>query len=123
VIFVLMNVSASRAVCSRRPDEDDEVKARCHYRCAVVDGIVYALDDDVYVQVLLSTPRFFCSLVTFLAARELLRLHRVAAVCITTPASGLSYYQNKSPMLLLKMFHYILKWSVPSVKFVITLFV
>lgn len=33
-----------------RPDEDEEVKARCHYRCAVVDGIVYALDDDVYVQ-------------------------------------------------------------------------
>ncbi|KAM0881728.1 hypothetical protein ACQ4PT_032774 [Festuca glaucescens] len=33
-----------------RPDEDEEVKARCHYRSAEVDGIVYALDDDVYVQ-------------------------------------------------------------------------
>jgi len=34
-----------------RPDEDDDdVKARCHYRTAEVDGIVYALDDDVYVQ-------------------------------------------------------------------------
>ncbi|CAM0911395.1 unnamed protein product [Alopecurus aequalis] len=33
-----------------RPDEDDDVKARCHYRSAKVDGMVYALDDDVYVK-------------------------------------------------------------------------
>jgi hypothetical protein len=53
----------------------------------VVDGIVYALDDDVYVQVLLTTLRFFCSL-PFLLATQLLHLHPVATVCITTRASG-----------------------------------
>jgi DNA (cytosine-5)-methyltransferase 1 len=39
-------------VASRRPDEEEDAKARCHYRSAKVDGIVYALDDDVYVMVL-----------------------------------------------------------------------
>ncbi|KQJ98774.1 DNA (cytosine-5)-methyltransferase CMT3 [Brachypodium distachyon] len=34
----------------RRPDEEPELKARCHYRSANVDGTVYALGDDVYVK-------------------------------------------------------------------------
>uniref|UniRef100_A0ACD6ACE7 Uncharacterized protein n=1 Tax=Avena sativa TaxID=4498 RepID=A0ACD6ACE7_AVESA len=35
-----------------RPDDDDEevTKARCHYQSAKVEGTVYALGDDVYVQ-------------------------------------------------------------------------
>ncbi|KAG2538922.1 hypothetical protein PVAP13_9NG370900 [Panicum virgatum] len=37
-----------RHSCS--PDEDEEVKARCHYRSAKVDNVVYSLDDDVYVK-------------------------------------------------------------------------
>ncbi|XP_040384096.1 DNA (cytosine-5)-methyltransferase CMT3-like [Oryza brachyantha] len=35
---------------ARRPDEEEELKARCHYRSAKVDGIVYCLHDDVYVK-------------------------------------------------------------------------
>ncbi|CAM0913882.1 unnamed protein product [Alopecurus aequalis] len=34
-----------------RPDEEEGVKARCHYRAAKLDdGMVYALGDDVYVK-------------------------------------------------------------------------
>ena len=36
----------------RRSDEEEEVKAVRHYRSARVDGVVYVLDDDVYVKVL-----------------------------------------------------------------------
>ena len=35
-----------------RPEEDEELKARCHYRSAKVDNVVYSLDDDVYVKVI-----------------------------------------------------------------------
>lgn len=31
--------------------EDEEVKARYHYRAANVDDVIYHLDDDVYVKV------------------------------------------------------------------------
>ncbi|KAL6906277.1 hypothetical protein ACP4OV_003878 [Aristida adscensionis] len=34
----------------RRPEEDDVVKAKCHYRSANVDNVVYSLNDDVYVK-------------------------------------------------------------------------
>jgi GTPase Era involved in 16S rRNA processing len=34
------------------PEEDEELKARCHYRSAKVDNVVYCLGDDVYVKVL-----------------------------------------------------------------------
>nr|CAB3495094.1 unnamed protein product [Digitaria exilis] len=34
----------------RRPEEDDDLKARCHYRNAKVDNVVYSLGDDVYVK-------------------------------------------------------------------------
>lgn len=32
---------------AKRNGEEEEVKARCHYRAAKVDGIVYKLGDDV----------------------------------------------------------------------------
>ncbi|XP_014661327.1 DNA (cytosine-5)-methyltransferase CMT1-like [Setaria italica] len=35
---------------SRRSGEDEELKARCHYRSANVDNVIYQLDDDVYVK-------------------------------------------------------------------------
>ncbi|KAF0929707.1 hypothetical protein E2562_023054 [Oryza meyeriana var. granulata] len=35
---------------ARRPDDEEELKARCHYRSAKVDGAVYCLHDDVYVK-------------------------------------------------------------------------
>lgn len=31
--------------------EDEELKARCHYRSANVDNVIYHLDDDVFVKV------------------------------------------------------------------------
>lgn len=34
-----------------QPDEDEEMKARCHYLAANVDDEIYHLDDDVYVKV------------------------------------------------------------------------
>ncbi|XP_062205913.1 DNA (cytosine-5)-methyltransferase 3-like [Phragmites australis] len=39
-----------RNAAARRPEEDDDVKARCHYRSARVDSVVYSLNDDVYVK-------------------------------------------------------------------------
>jgi len=35
-----------------RSDEEEGLKARCHYRSAKVDNVVYCLEDDVYVKVL-----------------------------------------------------------------------
>ncbi|XP_062200415.1 DNA (cytosine-5)-methyltransferase 3-like [Phragmites australis] len=35
---------------ARRPEEEEDVKARCHYRSAKVDNVVYCLNDDVYVK-------------------------------------------------------------------------
>lgn len=34
-----------------RPDEEEDIKARCHYSSAKVDGTLYCLHDDVYVKV------------------------------------------------------------------------
>ncbi|ONM13964.1 DNA methyl transferase5 [Zea mays] len=39
-----------RSTAANKPEEDDELKARCHYRSAKVDNIVYCLGDDVYVK-------------------------------------------------------------------------
>jgi len=39
-----------------RPDEEEEVKARRHYRSAKVDNVVYSLGDDVYVKVADCSP-------------------------------------------------------------------
>ncbi|KAJ1295811.1 hypothetical protein BS78_01G251500 [Paspalum vaginatum] len=39
-----------RSNAAKKPEDDDEVKARCHYRSAKVDNIVYSLGDDVYVK-------------------------------------------------------------------------
>lgn len=39
-----------RSTAAKRPDEEEEVKARCHYRSAKVDNVVYSLGDDVYVK-------------------------------------------------------------------------
>uniref|UniRef100_A0A0D9XH79 DNA (cytosine-5-)-methyltransferase n=1 Tax=Leersia perrieri TaxID=77586 RepID=A0A0D9XH79_9ORYZ len=39
-----------RGAAARRPDEEEELKARCHYRSAKVDNIIYSLGDDVYVK-------------------------------------------------------------------------
>ncbi|KAG2550081.1 DNA (cytosine-5)-methyltransferase 3-like isoform X2 [Panicum virgatum] len=39
-----------RSAAAKRPEEDEELKARCHYRSAKVDNVVYSLDDDVYVK-------------------------------------------------------------------------
>ncbi|GJN20272.1 hypothetical protein PR202_gb07627 [Eleusine coracana subsp. coracana] len=36
---------------SRRPEDEEDVKARQHFRSAKVDNIVYCLNDDVYVKV------------------------------------------------------------------------
>uniref|UniRef100_A0A453Q0P4 BAH domain-containing protein n=3 Tax=Aegilops tauschii subsp. strangulata TaxID=200361 RepID=A0A453Q0P4_AEGTS len=33
----------------KRPEDEEDMKARVHYRSAMVDGVVYALGDDVYV--------------------------------------------------------------------------
>ncbi|EMS48088.1 DNA (cytosine-5)-methyltransferase 1 [Triticum urartu] len=38
-----------RVRLGRNGEEEEEVKARCHYRAAKVEGIVYNLRDDVYV--------------------------------------------------------------------------
>ncbi|KAL6642585.1 hypothetical protein ACP70R_020766 [Stipagrostis hirtigluma subsp. patula] len=35
---------------ARGPEEEDDIKARCHYRSAKVDNVVYYLNDDVYVK-------------------------------------------------------------------------
>ncbi|PWZ21606.1 DNA (cytosine-5)-methyltransferase 1 [Zea mays] len=35
-----------------RSDEEEGLKARCHYRSAKVDNVVYCLEDDVYVKIL-----------------------------------------------------------------------
>ncbi|CAD6212259.1 unnamed protein product [Miscanthus lutarioriparius] len=39
-----------RSTAAKRPDEEEEVKARRHYRSAKVDNVVYSLGDDVYVK-------------------------------------------------------------------------
>ncbi|CAL4940942.1 unnamed protein product [Urochloa decumbens] len=39
-----------RSVTAWRPEEEEELKARCHYRSAKVDNVVYSLGDDVYVK-------------------------------------------------------------------------
>jgi hypothetical protein len=36
---------------SRRPEDEEDLKARCHFSSAKVDNIVYCLGDDVYVKV------------------------------------------------------------------------
>ena len=41
-----------RVRLGRNGEEEEEVKARCHYRAAKVEGIVYNLRDDVYVVVI-----------------------------------------------------------------------
>ncbi|EEE50451.1 hypothetical protein OsJ_30466 [Oryza sativa Japonica Group] len=39
-----------RNAATRRPDEEEDIKARCHYSSAKVDGTLYCLHDDVYVK-------------------------------------------------------------------------
>ncbi|AQK46095.1 DNA methyl transferase2 [Zea mays] len=39
-----------RSTAAKKPDEEEELKARCHYRSAKVDNVVYCLGDDVYVK-------------------------------------------------------------------------
>ncbi|CAD6262317.1 unnamed protein product [Miscanthus lutarioriparius] len=39
-----------RSTAANKPEEDEELKARCHYRCAKVDNVVYCLGDDVYAK-------------------------------------------------------------------------
>lgn len=33
-------------------DEDMELEARCHYERAIIDGVLFKLEDDAYVQVI-----------------------------------------------------------------------
>uniref|UniRef100_A0A0E0NRX5 DNA (cytosine-5-)-methyltransferase n=1 Tax=Oryza rufipogon TaxID=4529 RepID=A0A0E0NRX5_ORYRU len=40
----------SDSLLKQEPDEDEEMKARCHYLAANVDDEIYHLDDDVYVK-------------------------------------------------------------------------
>ncbi|TVU00580.1 hypothetical protein EJB05_53991 [Eragrostis curvula] len=40
----------NRNAAARRPEDEEEMKARCHFRSAKVDNIVYCLGDDVYVK-------------------------------------------------------------------------
>lgn len=39
--------------------ETEVLQAKCHYRQAIVDGIVYHLNDDVYIQVSVVYSFFF----------------------------------------------------------------
>jgi hypothetical protein len=34
-----------------RPENEDDLKARCHFHSAKVDNSIYCLDDDVYIKV------------------------------------------------------------------------
>ncbi|KAG8088009.1 hypothetical protein GUJ93_ZPchr0010g7296 [Zizania palustris] len=50
---------------ARRPDEDDDLKALCHYTSAKVDGTVYCLDDDVYVKAGENEPDYIGRIIEF----------------------------------------------------------
>ncbi|CAO2145112.1 unnamed protein product [Urochloa humidicola] len=39
-----------RRAATRRPEEEEDRRARCHYRSAKLDNVIYSLGDDVYVK-------------------------------------------------------------------------
>ncbi|OAY70010.1 DNA (cytosine-5)-methyltransferase 1 [Ananas comosus] len=57
-------------VCYCRGDEDEDLKARCHYLKAKVDGIVYDLGDDVYVKAGDGEPDYIGRIVEFFEGRD-----------------------------------------------------
>jgi hypothetical protein len=72
-----------RRPCS--PEDDEEVKARCHYRSAKVDNIVYTLGDDVYVKVIAHSfplPSFLALLLLLLGlcARDRSKRYLISVV-------------------------------------------
>lgn len=59
LIHVLVYISSFYSISSSLDDSEEIIKARCHYKRAEVDGIIYNLYDDAHVQVSLLFTWFF----------------------------------------------------------------
>lgn len=59
LIYVLVYISSFYSISSSLDDSEEIIKARCHYKRAEVDGIIYNLYDDAHVQVSLLFTWFF----------------------------------------------------------------
>ncbi|AQK92175.1 Anaphase-promoting complex subunit 5, partial [Zea mays] len=75
-----------------RSDEEEGLKARCHYRSAKVDNVVYCLEDDVYVKLRQMGGAFrdgaapdLCARKSFLSSLSIMRrpiLRRRTTACL-----------------------------------------
>ncbi|KAL5658765.1 hypothetical protein ACJX0J_031928, partial [Zea mays] len=73
-------------------DEEEGLKARCHYRSAKVDNVVYCLEDDVYVKLRQMGGAFrdgaapdLCARKSFLSSLSIMRrpiLRRRTTACL-----------------------------------------
>ncbi|KAL8091291.1 DNA (cytosine-5)-methyltransferase 1-like [Apium graveolens] len=58
-------VKDSGQACSSKGSECEVLQARCHYKQAIVDGVVYDLNDDAYIQGEEGKPNYIGKIVEF----------------------------------------------------------